>query len=57
MTNHDLTAIARAVGVLDDPDAADDPITLSDVFLATVTCCSAIFFLIIAGIAPQGVPL
>ena len=56
MTNHDLTAIARATGVLDDPDA-EEPTTISDVVWATITCFSAIGCLILAGIAPQGAPL
>lgn len=57
MTNHDLTAIARATGVLDDPDAEEETTTVSDVFWASITCISAIFCLILAGIAPQGAPL
>lgn len=57
MTNHDLTAIARATGVLDDPDAAEEHVTFSDAFWATITCFSAIGCLILAGIAPQGAPL
>ncbi|MCT1450620.1 hypothetical protein [Corynebacterium sp. p3-SID1194] len=57
MTNHDLTAIARATGVLDDPDAEEEKTDPSELFWAAVTFCSAIFCLIAAGIAPQGAPL
>ena len=54
MSYDELTAIARETGVLDDPDAAEEPTTLSEMFWATVTCFSAIGCLIIAGAAPQG---
>lgn len=57
MTHHDLTAIARATGVLDDPDAEEEKTDPSELFWAAVTFCSAIFCLIAAGIAPQGAPL
>lgn len=57
MSYHDLTAVARATGVLDDPDETDEPITFSDAFWATVACFSAIFCLIAAGTLPQGAPL
>lgn len=58
MTTNDMTAIATAVGVLDDQDT-DDTLrtTVSDVFWASVTFCSAIAALIVAGIGQQGVPL
>lgn len=58
MTTNDMTAIATAVGVLDDQDT-DDTLrtTVSDVFWAFVTFCSTIAALILAGIGPQEVPL
>lgn len=57
MSYHDLTAIARATGVLDDPDEITDTTSAADALWATITCFSAIFCLIAAGTLPQGAPL